>query len=134
MEYEVLPHTADLRIRARGRTLEELFRSALAGMGAVMQPAAATRPSALERPIALTAPDAATLLVDFLSEALALAHVHREVYSDARFQELSSTTLRATLQGIPVGGFARDVKAATYHEVEVIPTPYGHEATVVFDV
>lgn len=72
--------------------------------------------------------------MDFLSEALALAHVHREVYADARFQELSSTTLRATLQGIPVGGFARDVKAATHHEVEVIPTRRGHEATVVFDV
>jgi SHS2 domain-containing protein len=134
MGYEILPHTADLRIRVQGRTLEEVFRSALRGMSDVMQPRAAKRSPDRERPIAVTAPDIATLLVDFLSEALTLAHINREVYPDARIEELGPTSLRATLQGTRVPGFARDIKAATYHGVEVTGTPGGHEATLVFDV
>lgn len=134
MSYEILPHTADLRIRVQGRTLEEVFRSALRGMSEVMKPKAARRPLDQERPITVAAPDIATLLVDFLSEALTLAHINREVYPDARVQELTPTTLRATLRGIRVPGFARDIKAATYHGVEVTRTQGGHEATVVFDV
>jgi SHS2 domain-containing protein len=135
MGYEILPHTADLRIRVRGQTLEEVFRSALGGISEVMQPRAARRSLDRERPVLVTAPDIAMLLVDCLSEALTLAHIHRELYPDAWIEELVSTTIRATLRGTQVPGFARDIKAVTYHAVEVTPSDGGgHEATVVFDV
>jgi SHS2 domain-containing protein len=134
MGYEILPHTADLRIRVQGRTLEEVLRSALRGMRYVMHPRAARRSLDLERPITVAAPDIATLLVDFLSDALTLAHINRQVYPDARIEELSPTTVRATLRGSRVPRFARDIKAATYHGMEVTRMQDGHEATVVFDV
>ncbi|MEK9148176.1 MAG: archease [Patescibacteria group bacterium] len=134
MEYEILPHTADLRIRARGKTLEELFRNALRGMSSVMQPQAFDRQADVEREIALKSPDQPSLLVDFLAEALTLVQINREVYSDVIFGELSQTSLRATLSGVRVSEFAEDIKAVTYHGVEIKETDAGYEATVVYDI
>ena len=132
--FEVLPHTADLRIRARGRTLEELFANSLRGMSSVMQAEAVSKPVEIERAIEASSPDTAALLVDFLSEALSLAEVHREVYTDVQFQELSDKSLRATLRGGRVPEFAEDIKAVTYHGVEIEETDQGYEATVVYDI
>ncbi|MGH7389886.1 MAG: archease [Candidatus Rokuibacteriota bacterium] len=134
MEYEILPHTADLRIRACGASLPELFRNALRGMAAVLQPEALARPSEADRVVNITAPDTTVLLVDFLSEALALAHIHHEVYVDAQFHELSPGTVHATLRGVAVSGLAADVKAVTYHAAEVLRTERGYEVTIVYDI
>jgi SHS2 domain-containing protein len=134
MEYEILPHTADLRIRASGASLPELFRHALRGMAAVLQPEALARPSEADRVVSLSAPDTTVLLVDFLSEALALAHIHHEVYVDAQFHELSAEALHASLRGVAVSEFAADVKAVTYHAAEVVRTGRGYEITIVYDI
>lgn len=134
MEYEILPHTANLGIRAQGGTLEELFLNALRGMASVLAPGALAEPPRAERSVACTAADASTLLVDFLSEALSLSEVHREVYTSAAFGAFSETSLAATLRGVPVQEFARDIKAVTYHGVEVTKGEGGYEATVVYDI
>ena len=86
------------------------------------------------RPIACQAHDGESLLVDFLSEALALSHIHREVYRDAAFDRLSATALEATLRGETAEAFERDVKAVTYHDVAVTRTGRGFEATIVYDI
>jgi len=143
MEYEILPHTADLRIRARGKTREELFLNALRGMSAVLQPLDAVRgrPAAVSRgggdvrrEVKLSSPDSASLLIDFLSEALALSQINREVYTDVTFDELAEKSLRGTLIGLPVSGLEKDIKAVTYHGVEIRETDAGYEATVIYDI
>lgn len=100
MDYEILPHTADLRVRACGETLPALFCHALQGLGAVLHPEALERAPDAERRIVVTAPDTTQLLIDFLAEALALAHIHREVYVDARFEELTAETVSAVVRGV----------------------------------
>lgn len=134
MDYEILPHTADLRVRACGPSLPDLFRNALRGMGSVLQPDALVERPDARRPVSITASDTSALLVDFLSEALALAHIHREVYVDAQFDELSPRSVRAVLCGVGVSSFAEDVKAVTYHAAEILPTEHGHEITIVYDI
>ncbi len=126
MEYEILSHTADLRIRA--------FRNALRGLGAVIRPDALERKPETRRPFGVTAPDATALLIDFLSEALALAHIHREVYVDVHFDELSDRSARGHLCGVPVPDFAEDVKAVTYHGAAIVATERGHQVTIVCDI
>jgi SHS2 domain-containing protein len=61
MKYEILPHTADLRIRAYGASLSELFRNALRGLGAVLQPEALARRPEADPVVSLTAPHRAWL-------------------------------------------------------------------------
>ena len=134
MEYEVLPHTADLRIKATGRTLEELFYNALRGMSSVMQPGALVQPATVSQEISVSAGDTASLLVDFLSEALSLSQINREVYTEVAFNEFTSRWLRATLRGAPVPSLVRDIKAVTYHGVAITETDAGYETTVVYDI
>ena len=132
--YEILPHTADLRIRGRGKTLAELFRNSLRGMAAVMQPQALERKPDAEREIAITSPYQPTLLIDFLAEALTLAQINSEVYTDVLFGELTPNSLRAILSGVRVSELAEDIKAVTYHNVEVKETDEGYEATIIYDI
>lgn len=134
MGFEILPHTADLRIRAWGRTIEELFRDSLLGMSAVLQPAAAPGNETIERRITLEAPDVDSLLIDFLSEALSLSEINREIYTSVQFPEFKPDSLTATLRGVQVGGFDKDIKAVTYHEAVIRRTGEGYEATVIYDI
>lgn len=132
--YEILPHTADLRIRATGKTIEELFRNSLRGMSSVMQSEAGGQRSDVERKVVVASPDTPSLLIDFLAEALASAQVNREVYSDVEFAEFDDRHVRATLRGVPVESFEKDVKAVTYHGIEIKETDNGYEATIIYDI
>lgn len=136
MSYEVLSHTADLRLRVRGKTLRELFTEALRGLQAVTRREVGEgRNRMTTRRVALTAPNQTVLLVDFLNEALSLSHIHREVYTNALIEKLADTELAATLTGAPVDCFDEDIKAVTYHEADVKQNAKGEwETMLVFDI
>ena len=133
MPFRRLEHTSELRLRVSGATLEALFRDALRGLAANMRPRGPGAP--VTRTLTLEAADATALLVDFLSEALALMQGRRESYRTARFTTLTPRRLEATLTGCAVGGFDEDIKAVTYHEAAVAPETGGGWATnLVFDL
>ena len=102
MPYTILEHTADVRLLVEGPTLAELFREALRGMMELMKPEGvqpapnlrgdaplkegargAGQTAESRRSICIESPSATALLVDFLNEALCLAHSHREMYEVA---------------------------------------------------
>jgi len=142
MPYRILEHTADVRLVVEGRTLAELFSEGLRGMMELMKPEdrsdaaeAPGGPAESSRQIQVESPSATALLVDFLNEALCLAHSHREVYEEAVIEEVSGTRVRATLSGRPVGSFGEDIKAVTYHEAEIRKNAAGNlETKLVFDI
>jgi SHS2 domain-containing protein len=135
MSYKILEHTADVRLRATGRNQTELFVDALAGMMAILKPREKTPAMVSSRVIETQASDATNLLVDFLSGVLTLAQIHREGYPRVEFHELSDTTLRAELTGMPVEEFGKDIKAVTYHEAEIHKNERGElETIIVFDI
>ncbi|MFI5399600.1 MAG: archease [SAR324 cluster bacterium] len=134
MAYEFLEHTADVRMRVTGTSLEGLFSDALAGLMELLQPGSPAGP-AVRRPVSLSAGDATALLVDFLSDALLSALTRRERYDGLAVRELTERNIAAELIGAPVAGFADDVKAVTYHEAELSRGPDGQwETVIVFDV
>lgn len=131
--FEILGHTADLRLYVTGHTLEELFRNALKGMASVIKPGIEGKSS--KREIEIHSEDTTALLVDFLNEALYLSNVHKEVYTDASFRSMSEVTLEGELSGAPVSEFDEDIKAVTYHEAEIAQNTDGYyEVTLVFDI
>ena len=162
MPYTILEHTADVRLLVEGPTLAELFREALRGMMELMKPEsrpaaaeAAEQPAESRRSIRIESPSATALLVDFLNEALCLAHSHREMYEVATIEldrevaaeegkgpqpEVAAplkagARVRAELRGRPVGAFGEDVKAVTYHEAEIRKNAAGRfETMLVFDI
>ena len=133
-KYEILEHKADLMIRAFGRTKEELFLNMLLGMDAGLRSELQTQKTKI-RKIKIKSPDSAALLVDFLSEALYLTQINKEIYDNVKFVKFTDTEIEAELSGQEVERFGEDIKAVTYHGLEIKKTEGGKwEATVLFDI
>ena len=131
--YEILQHTADVRLRVTASSLEELFADALRALMAVMH--GEPSPGGEERDhVALDSVDVTALLVDFLNDALVRAHVRRRNFTGASFASLTETRLAATLTSVPASSFDEDVKAVTYHEAEVRRSGSGWTTMLVLDI
>jgi SHS2 domain-containing protein len=144
-DFEMVPHTADFKIRAYGYTMEELFKNALLGMFQSIRPQS---PSCYENDgriicdmlpakhgIRLEAPDRESLLVDFLSRALYLSDVHDEAYFDVDIHKLTSTAVKAIVKGVKITGFeVTEIKAVTYNDLKVEYAAGIWMAEVVFDI
>lgn len=132
-KYEILEHKADLKIRAFGKNKEELFLNMLLAMTENQRPE--ILPEKVKREIKISSPDLSSLLVDFLSEVLYLTQVNKEVYSEVNFKKFIDTEIEAELLGQKVESFGEDIKAVTYHGLDVHQEKDGTwQATVLFDI
>lgn len=86
--YEILQHTADVRLHVTASSLEGLFADALRGLMAVMHGEAVARDEETEG-LEIESVDVTALLVDFLNEALVRALVRRCTYTGASFASLA---------------------------------------------
>ena len=133
--FELLEHTADVGIRARGATLEEAFEQATLGLAEVL---GALRPGSGEQvAVEVSAGDPGALLVDWLNEVLwlhetrghaAIAAVRVERVTGDR--AAGSVTFSST--DPPADGTF--VKAVTYHRLRVGRDADGWLAEVYLDV
>ncbi len=144
-DYEILPHTADLKIRVCGKTIEDLFRHALIGMFQSIGPQArgcerlnnqlicAQLP--ISRPVSIQSHSKDELLIDFLSHALYLSDIYNEAYLDVTIHQLSATHVDATLHGIAIEHFdVVEIKAVTYHGCEIQQHNGLWTVEIVFDI
>ncbi|KPJ71684.1 hypothetical protein AMJ50_00925 [Parcubacteria bacterium DG_74_3] len=133
-KYEILEHTADLKMRAFGRTKEELFLNMLLGMTNSLRAEIKKQKSKIKK-IKIKSLNLSNLLVDFLSEALYLTQINREIYNKIKFKKFTDIKLEVELIGQKVERFSEDIKAVTYHDLDVRQRKDGTwEATVLFDI
>ncbi len=135
--FEIIEHTADIGIIARGATLVEAFEAAAEGMFSLMvDPGTVENRAWIERTV--EADDHEGLLVAWLNDLLAVLNIEAFLPVVFVVDQISSERLRATVHGEPVDTdrhrFRRDIKAATYHMVEVKQVDGGWTARVIFDV
>jgi SHS2 domain-containing protein len=133
--FELLEHTADVGVRARGATLEEAFEQATLGLAEVL---GARRPGAGEAvAVEVAAGDTGGLLVDWLNEVLwlhetrghaSIAAVRVERVGDGR----ASGSVAFSSTDPPADGTF--VKAVTYHRLRVDRDAGGWLAEVYLDV
>lgn len=132
--YEILEHTGDVKIKAFGATKEELFENAMVGMMAIVS-AKGKAQSAKVRSIKIQSSDINALLVDFLSEVNYLRQVNREAYKTVNFSKFSDAELEGELEGYEVEEFGEDIKAVTFHDLDIHRNRQGAwETVIVFDV
>ena len=130
---EIIEHTADIRLRITATSREDLFREAMRGTIALLQPQRGERK--VQRDVRIEASDLTALLVDFLNEALSNAHARREAYDDARISSLTDNRVEARLLGTEAIAFGADVKAVTYHEADIRRDAHGQWYTIlVYDI
>lgn len=133
-QYEILEHTGDAKIRAFGKTKEELFLNAMRGMFELVGPKR-IKNEKVKRTIKIASSDYDALLVDFLSEVNYLMQTEREAYDDIKLKKFSDAELEVELLGQPVEGFDEEIKAVTYHGLQIKKNKEGlWEATIILDI
>ena len=131
--YEELSHTADLALRVESTTLGGLFEQAALGMQAMM----GIKPdegSTTTREFTASSADVETLLITFLEEILFLVEIENCHVPGITFEAIHETYLRAHLDCQPVQSIEKQIKAVTFHQLEIRSLPSGYETILVFDV
>lgn len=145
-KFEVLEDAADLRLKVFGSSAKELFKNALYALGYTQKPEVVEQ-SAVGRIIGtirgrrisedflIESMDYNTLLVDFLSDVLSSSDSQNAVFFDVKFTAFSENKVEGKIYGIKVDDFTEDIKAVTYHEIDIREVEPGKwESSLVFDI
>jgi SHS2 domain-containing protein len=135
--FETIDHTADVGIVVRAPTLHGLFETAAEGMFSfIIDGATVENRVWLERTV--EAGDLGGLLVAWLSDLLNVLAADAFVPKAFVVDDISDTRLRATVHGEPADAtrhaFRLEVKAVTYHQLEVVQEGGAWRGRVIFDV
>nr|WP_320161219.1 archease [uncultured Methanoregula sp.] len=135
MSYEEISHTADVKIRARAKTLELLFSDAFDALMQVVY--GKNRSGKQQTVIKVDARDAESLLADFLSEVLFVSEVKGLVFSRADIT-ITGPALTATLYGEPFDparhSEGTEVKGISYSGLSIREDTNGYMLEILFDV
>jgi SHS2 domain-containing protein len=133
-DFEEIEHTADWALRVRGHDLPELLVNAARGMSRLLVPDLTLISTDVERHFELDAFDAESLLVEWLSELAYWAEAEMLVFREFELRQVTPSHLEAVVRGGRAPNLQKQIKAVTYHNLEIITTDNGLETTVVFDV
>jgi SHS2 domain-containing protein len=139
--YEIIGTTADVAIKALGRTHDALFTNAALGLADLMCDTGTVQ-GKVQREVVSQADSPERLMVTFLTELLVLHESEGLVFSsiEARVRSPEQTESKWRLLAVVMGEpfekgrhqMLHDVKAVTYHTLEV--SPERGYARVLFDV
>ena len=134
--YEFIDHTADVGIRVEAPTAAALFETAARALTEIVTDAGAVMPR-VKRTVELEEETLEVLLVSWLQELLYLLEIEGLAFS--RFGvKIDGTRLHAAVWGEPFDPELHprksDIKAVTYHQLEVGRKGDSWEARVIFDV
>lgn len=136
-KFEILPHTADLRLKVTSDSLHGIYDSALDGMNSILKNNLTDNDveTRLTENINIESLDESMLLIDFLSVLLTLSHKNKAVYNIKEINSKSAVSINAIIEGLEVNGFDEDIKAVTYTEAKIIKNSSGmYEIIIVFDI
>lgn len=133
--FEELSHTADLEIRAWGEDLASLFSAAADGMFHLSGIKEYEKGfSAVIESISMDAMDYESLLILFLEELLYRITEDYMLFSIDSVSVSNNFSLKAKLKGTQIRSYQRDIKAVTYHRLNILETEKGYEVNIVFDI
>ena len=135
--YRQLPHPADLVLRLWGASLPELFANAGRALSATLTDRRYLRRRET-REVSLDSGDREALLVDWLNYLLYLFDIDGFLGRDFEVAALTDKSLEAHVAGDIFDASRHPaktaVKAATFHNLEIVPDKEGWQATVVLDL
>jgi len=136
-KYELIDHTADVGVKAFGKSLSEAFENAARGMFDIITDSSEVE-SIGQYDIDLKADDLEQLLVDFLSELLYLNSAKNLVFGffkvdlDEKQKKLSAKVFgeKFNLSKHKAGS---EIKAVTYHMLEIKKNK-KYSVQILFDI
>ncbi|MEN8242580.1 MAG: archease [Chloroflexota bacterium] len=130
--FEEIEHTADWALRVWAPNHAELFRQAAIGMNQLSELELDSTVPLVEE-LSLAAIDIESLLVSFLSELVFLGE-QDDLGFDGFDLSIDRLRLLAKLSGGKIISQKKEIKAVTYHNLEVIEIEGGFQVVIVFDV
>jgi len=138
-KYIYLPHTADAKFRAFGKSLEEAFANAAYAMTDVITDHKKVS-NTIKKKIHVTSEDEKSLLYDFLEQFLILLDTEKFILSkiiNITIRQKKKLSLVAEFSGDNHPGYYETkttIKAVTYQEMEVIQEKGRVTLQVVVDI
>jgi len=136
-DYILLDHTADLGIRIYGTDLTDLFENACNSLIDLFLNIKSPRNSTPFQ-ITIESEDLEDLMVRWLGEILYLFDGDNTVVISNKISKLSQNHLMATLETVTfdplIHEITREIKAVTYHNIQVIEKKGTWEAAIIFDL
>ncbi|MBI3036668.1 archease [Candidatus Woesearchaeota archaeon] len=140
LKYEYLPHTADVKFLAYGKTLEEAFSNAAVAMFNVMVETAKVKPKTAKK-IAAEGADLESLLQNFLEQFIILLDTDNFFLSKIKKIEIRKSSSKYSLNAVATGDEAKNyetigpqVKACTYNSMLVQQKGKAWMVQVVVDI
>lgn len=135
--FEILDHTADIGLIVYGEDLETLFENAGEGFFHLITDLKKVR-RRVERQVEIREKDLERLMVDWLSELLYLHDVENLLFKGFDVESVGEGRLKARVKGEPfqegIHIIKTEVKAVTYHQIQVRKENGGWRAQIIFDL
>ena len=135
--FEILDHTADIGIVVYGENLKALFENAGEAFFRLITDLRKVR-RRVEKRVNIGGESLDRLMVDWLSELLYLHDVENLLFKGFEVDSVGQEGLRATVKGESfregVHVIKTEVKAVTYHQIEVRREKEGWRAQVILDL
>lgn len=130
--YQEIEHTADWELLVWAPHIEGLFEQTARGMYSLMG-IVLDDDSRILREFNLQAGDGESMLVNFLSELL--YYIEMEGIGFDEFQlTVKNFCISAKIAGARILSMQKEIKAVTYHGLNIHHTERGLEVRIVFDV
>ena len=135
--FEILDHTADIGVIVYGEDLRTLFENAGEAFFHLITDLKKVK-RRIEKRIDIGGESLDRLMVDWLSELLYLHDVESLLFKGFEVESVGEDGLRAIVKGEPfqegVHVIKTEVKAVTYHQIEVRQETGGWRAQVILDL
>jgi SHS2 domain-containing protein len=135
--FEIIEHTADVAIAAYGADLKKAFANAALGMFSIITDIDKINETVI-RDVEVTADEMKVLLVSWLNELLFICEVERTLFKRFEISELNETRMLARCYGQKIDRkrhkFKAEIKAATYHMIQIEEKRDGVRVQVLFDI
>jgi len=136
-KFRIIDHTGDLGILVYGRDLEELFSNAGEAFFDIITDVQRVREST-ERIIRVEGPNLEDLMVRWLGELLYVHDVDGLLFRSFWIDELRDRSLKARARGEAFDEkrhvMKTQMKAVTYHKIQVKEEKEGWSARIIFDL
>ncbi len=135
--FDTFDHTADVGLHIRAPTPDQLLGPAADALYFVIGELYTTGPTQTMN-FDLEATERSLLLRDYMGELLVLFEQERKIVTSTDRVRFDDNRLVATVQVASVDDqrstYHHEVKAITYHALEIDEVEGGHEATVILDI
>ncbi|MFH0913127.1 MAG: archease [Candidatus Omnitrophota bacterium] len=135
--YKLIEHTADISIRVKGSSLKSLFENTALAMFDIIATKQKSKPAKKETlKIFQKAQSIEELFINWLNELLFLSATRGFIFTGFKINNMTDDHIEATVIAQDSQGYRlnTEIKAATYHQLQLKKTGSAWQAEVVFDV